>query len=177
MPARNVEIKAHLEDAETVAKRVKALGADGPRLLLQHDTFFRTPKGRLKLRRLAGSEKSGELIFYERPDARGPKTSHYVITPSEDCVGLDDALTRAYGRCGVVAKERRLFLFGRTRIHLDRVEGLGDFLELEVVLAPDEEPEAGQLEARQLLRDLRVPESALIEGAYVDLLERVRNHG
>ncbi|HZT56537.1 MAG TPA: CYTH domain-containing protein, partial [Burkholderiaceae bacterium] len=59
---------------------------------------------------------------------------------------------------------------GRTRVHLDRVEGLGDFLELEVVLRDDESAADGVAEAHALLRRLRVDAAQLVSGAYVDLL-------
>lgn len=173
MSGRNVELKASLDEADEVARRILALGCGGPTVLQQTDTFFLTSRGRLKLRRLgADGEKRGELIFYERPDEKGPKTSHYVVTPTEDCDGLEAALAGALGVRAVVRKERRLFTIGRTRVHLDRVEGLGEFLEFEVVLAEDEEPEAGRREAFSLLERLGVSEAALLEGAYVDLLEK-----
>ena len=65
-----------------------------------------------------------------------------------------------------------MFLIGRTRVHLDRVEQLGCFVELEVVLAPGEPVDEGHREARNLLRSLEVSESALVAGAYIDLLEK-----
>ncbi|MDT4826636.1 cyaB: putative adenylyl cyclase CyaB [compost metagenome] len=67
-------------------------------------------------------------------------------------------------------KQRRLFLVGRTRVHLDRVEGLGEFLELEVVLQDGEPAEAGVAEAHALMARLGVAEDQLMQGAYVDLL-------
>uniref|UniRef100_A0A8C3FEW7 CYTH domain-containing protein n=1 Tax=Chrysemys picta bellii TaxID=8478 RepID=A0A8C3FEW7_CHRPI len=79
----------------------------------------------------------GQLIFYERPDSEGPKLSHYSISPTADPAGLKAVLSQALGVQGVVKKERRLYVVGQTRVHLDRVEGLGDFLELEVSQAPD----------------------------------------
>jgi adenylate cyclase len=71
---------------------------------------------------------------------------------------------------GVVKKRREVFMVGRTRVHLDQVEGLGDFLELEVVLAPEEPVEEGMAEAKGLLRILGIEEEMLVPGAYVDLL-------
>jgi predicted adenylyl cyclase CyaB len=76
----------------------------------------------------------------------------------------------AYGEIGRVRKRRILYLAGRTRIHLDRVEGLGDFLELEVVLVDGEPVEAGVREAQVLMARLGIDTSQLIERAYVDLL-------
>lgn len=171
---RNTEIKARLGgDGATfadVAARAAALATAPVRDIGQDDTFFRCDNGRLKLRAFA--DGGGELIHYRRDDATGPKESSYVLAPVGDCDPLREALTRAYGQAGRVRKLRTLVMCGRTRIHLDRVEGLGEFLELEVVLRDDEPGEAGRAEARDLLRKLGVGEEALVSGAYVDLLPR-----
>ncbi|MBK7190771.1 MAG: class IV adenylate cyclase [bacterium] len=106
----------------------------------------RCDSGRLKLRAFA--EGHGELIYYRRADAVGPKESFYTIAPVEDPDALRRALTLALGAVGRVRKRRTLYLVGRTRVHLDRVEGLGEFLELEVVLLDDETAEVGEAEAR-----------------------------
>jgi len=79
-------------------------------------------------------------------------------------------LILAYGQAGRVCKNRTLLLSGRTRIHLDRVEGLGDFLELEVVLEEGESVESGEAVARELMQKLGIDPYQLVEGAYVDLL-------
>ena len=83
---------------------------------------------------------------------------------------LRDALGLAYGVIGRVRKQRLLFMAGRTRIHLDRVEGLGEFLELEVVLRDGESVEAGMAEAHELLASLQIAPHQLLSGAYLDLL-------
>jgi predicted adenylyl cyclase CyaB len=70
---------------------------------------------------------------------------------------------------GIVTKERHVYLAGRTRIHLDRVDGLGDFIELEVVLAPEDDEDGGTAEALALLAKLGVPPADLVARAYVDL--------
>ncbi|MGA2604055.1 MAG: class IV adenylate cyclase [Verrucomicrobiia bacterium] len=166
--ARNIEIKARIESVEAVLPRVKAIAESGPTEIVQDDTFFNCPNGRLKLR--AFSETAGELIFYQRPDSAGPKESFYVISPTASPNTLREVLSLAYGQSGRVRKHRILFLMERTRIHLDRVEGLGDFIELEVVLSEGEPAEAGVNVARELLAKLGIPPEQLIEGAYVDLL-------
>lgn len=165
---RNVEIKARSADLAAVEARARAIATSPPEDLAQDDTFFAVPRGRLKLREFA--DGTGQLIHYERPDATGPKTSDYVITPVAEPATLREALTRALGTVGRVRKQRRVYLVGRTRVHLDRVEGLGDFVELEVVLAEGEPEAAGREEARRLLATLGVDEGALLEGAYLDLL-------
>ncbi|KNZ31829.1 MAG: adenylate cyclase [Methylibium sp. NZG] len=165
---RNIEIKARVADLPALQARVAALAQHGPELIEQDDTFFHCTHGRLKLRAFADGR--GELIAYERPDATGPKTSSYLITPTADPDALRATLARSLGEVGRVRKQRVLFLVGRTRIHLDRVEGLGEFLELEVVLRDGEDDRAGVDEAHSLLKQLGVPACELQSGAYIDLL-------
>jgi len=165
---RNVEIKARVGDLAAVEARAAAIASEGPFDLEQDDTFFACPRGRLKLRQLAAGR--GELIHYDRPDQGGPKLSSYVLATTPEPGALREALARALGVIGRVRKRRRLYLAGRTRIHLDRVAGLGDFVELEVVLAPGEPATAGAAEARRIMQALGVDEASLIAGAYLDLL-------
>jgi predicted adenylyl cyclase CyaB len=167
---RNVEIKARIDSVDELLPRAAAIADKGPVEIVQDDTFFRCENGRLKLR--AFSETEGELIFYRRADRQGPKESFYLRSPTSDAKGLREALSLACGAAGRVKKRRTLFLCGRTRIHLDRVEGLGDFLELEVVLAEGEPVEAGVKEAHEVMGRLGIDPSRLVEGAYVDLLAR-----
>ena len=166
--ARNIEIKARIDNIESVYERALALADAGPETITQDDTFFFCDKGRLKLRTF--SAEKGELIFYRRPDQKGLKESFYLISPLQDPDSLREALTLAYGQAGRVRKTRTLFLAGRTRIHLDRVEGLGEFLELEVVLEEAEDAEAAKALAQALMKRLSIQSHQLIEGAYVDLL-------
>ena len=166
--ARNVEIKARIESVDALEPRAAALADEGPTEIVQDDTFFPCPSGRLKLR--AFSEKDGQLIFYRRPDQAGPKESFFLISPTSSPDTLREALTLAYGQAGRVLKRRTLYLAGRTRIHLDRVEGLGDFLELEVVMAEGEPTEDGVAVAHDLLAKLGIAPGQLVTVAYVDLL-------
>jgi len=166
--ARNIEIKARVDNPGALRERAAALADEGPIGIAQDDTFFRCPAGRLKLR--AFSSSRGELIFYRRSDEHGPKESFYIRTPTAEPDTLRQALTLAYGEVGRVRKARTLFLVGRTRIHLDEVEHLGHFMELEVVLREGESAEAGVREAHELMERLGVKSAALIDRAYVDLL-------
>jgi predicted adenylyl cyclase CyaB len=100
-----------------------------------------------------------------------------VIAPTTDPGALREALSRAYGQAGRVCKHRTLYHAGCTRVHLDRVDGLGEFLELEVVLADGEPLEAGVAEAHRIMAALGVSPEQLVDGAYVDLLERERSSG
>jgi adenylate cyclase class IV len=166
--ARNIEIKARIESVESLLPLARACADAPPEAIAQDDTFFACATGRLKLRAFA--DGSGQLIAYERPAARGPKTSDYVIVPVADPDALRTALARALGISGRVLKQRQLLLVGATRIHLDRVEGLGDFLELEVVLRADQSEAEGNAIAEALMARLGIEKSQLVGGAYVDLL-------
>ncbi len=168
--ARNIEIKAQIDSIEDLLPRATALTDQAAVEIEQDDTFFKCDNGRLKLRTFA--DQTGELIFYRRADQVGPKESFYVRSPTRSPDTLREALTFAYELAGRVVKHRTLFLVGRTRIHLDRVQGLGDFLELEVVLDDDESAEIGVQEAETVLLLLGIGRERLVSGAYVDLLKR-----
>ena len=165
--ARNIEVKVRIVSVEALLPRARLL-ADGPeQTVAQDDTFFVCARGRLKLRDFGNGQ--GELIHYHRADTPGPKLSDYVRVVTAEPAALRAALTRAHGVLGRVRKQRLLLLAGPTRIHLDRVEGLGDFLEIEVVLREDQTVAEGQAIADALLARLGVPESSRLAGAYLDM--------
>lgn len=166
--ARNIEIKARVRDAAATERCVREWATAGPQDLSQDDTFFHCPAGRLKLREFGDGQ--GELIFYRRADQSGPKESFYARAPAADPGALREVLGHAMGQGGRVIKQRRVYWFGRTRIHLDRVDGLGDFLELEVVLNEDEASEHGVQEARALMMRIGIALDDLLECSYLDLL-------
>jgi predicted adenylyl cyclase CyaB len=169
--ARNVEVKARIHSVEALLPRARSL-ADGPEERIeQDDTFFACAAGRLKLRDFGGGR--GELIHYQRTDAQGPKLSDYVRAPTSDPAALREALSRAYGTTSVlgrVRKTRWLLRVGATRVHLDRVEGLGDFMELEVVLRDGQSVADGEKVAEALMGQLGVCDDQRLAGAYLDLL-------
>jgi len=169
MPA-NIEIKARVRDMAGLRARAEALSDTPVQVIPQEDTFFHTPKGRLKLRQLQPDQ--AQLVYYERPDQDGPKRSNYFIYATSDPQGLLTTLTMALGVRGVVRKTRYLYLCGQTRIHLDDVEGLGQFMELEVVLREGQTDAEGQSIAEGLMTLLGVRQEDLLEGAYIDLLEK-----
>ncbi|XP_076578510.1 uncharacterized protein LOC143315000 isoform X2 [Chaetodon auriga] len=164
----NVEIKASVSDPAQFAQEAAQLSQSEGTIIRQHDTFFNCSQGRLKLRDFMNG--SGQLIFYERPDTDGPKLSRYSISPTSDPTSLRAVLSDALGVKGEVRKERRLFLIGQTRVHLDTVEGLGNYMELEVVMRPEQTVEEGQQVAEDLMEKLGVSKESLVTGAYMDLL-------
>lgn len=167
---RNVEIKARVHDFEALRQRASDL-ADGPvEIIDQLDTFYVTPRGRLKLRVLAPDRC--ELIQYTRADDSTAKTSTYDLVRSEDPASFTRILESALPIRGVVTKRRHLYLIGETRLHLDEVEGLGTFMELEVVLSGGQTSEYGGAIADGLMKKLGLQEEDLISGAYIDLQEK-----
>jgi adenylate cyclase class IV len=167
--ARNIEIKARIASVAELLPRAQALaGGAAPERIDQDDSFYPCNHGRLKLRRFA--DGSAELIHYHRADAGGPKLSDYVRVPVPDADALHAALTRAQGELGRVRKCRWLLQVGATRVHLDEVQGLGHFLELEVVLTDGQSEAEGEAVAHRLMAELGVQPAQLLAGAYMDLL-------
>ena len=167
MPS-NVEIKTALNNraaAEAVAAR---LSDSQPETTLQEDTFFRCDEVRLKLRVLA-SER-GELIRYERSDVADARCSRYLIARTSDPQVLKEILSKTLGTIGVVRKTRTLYLIGQTRVHIDEVEGLGTFLEFEVVLRDGQPETEGKTIAERLMREFGIDKQHLIPKAYIDLM-------
>ena len=162
-----------MSDVDAVRRSVRSIASQSPQVLQHTDTFFVVRAGRLKVREFA--DGSGELIAYDRPDQSGPKTSIYSIVRCDDGHALAGILSRLVPVRGRVVKRRELWMIGRTRVHLDEVETLGWFVELEVVLGPDEPFESGEREARELMARLGIEEEALVPEAYIDLV--VSGHG
>ncbi len=127
----NVEFKAELRDYDLAQTICRALGATEALVMEQTDTYYKVPSGRLKRREQTGQET--EYIFYDRANKAEARLSHYVI--------YDEPTARQRFACDtlpvlvVVSKERLVYLIGNIRIHLDRVKGLGDFLEIEAVVS------------------------------------------
>jgi adenylate cyclase class IV len=165
---RNIEIKACIDSIEALLPRARALADGDAQLIEQDDSFFEVPHGRLKLRQFA--DGSAELIHYHRPDSGEAKASDYVRVPVPDPTALREALARACGLKGRVRKQRWLLLAGATRIHLDRVEGLGDFMELEVVMRDGQPDREGVATAEALMQVLGLADAPRLAGAYLDLL-------
>jgi len=166
--ARNIEIKARARDIEKQVRIAETISNSGPELILQEDTFFNVPAGRLKLRVFA--DRTGELIQYDRTDSRGPSESNYLLYPTDKPEVLGELLANTLGIMGIVRKKRRVYLCGKTRIHIDQVEGLGRFIELEVVLEEDQPAGDGVTIAEQVMEELEITDNDLIDRAYIDLI-------
>lgn len=165
---QNLELKAEVASLNFPANIAKRIGARYAGTLRQSDSYFRVKHGRLKIREM-GRGKS-ELIFYRRPDRSGSRVSQYFILPMSDVKTAKAMLSSLFERTVVVKKTRRLFLYKNARIHLDVVQGLGRFIEFEVVVTQ------GPRQADRLMKFLRkafqIPMKRTVPGSYGDLLVR-----
>jgi len=168
---RNLELKARDPSQGSSLRTCEDLGAEDQGTLLQRDTYFAAPRGRFKLRQEKGA--TAHLIAYERPDVAGNRESRYRIVAVPEAIETEEALAGTLGIVAVVNKTRRLFLFEGVRIHLDSVEGLGDYIEFEAV-AEAEEENLRRFEG--LLADLRksfeIEDADLIGESYCDLVAK-----
>lgn len=165
-PRRNIELKALDPDPARSLVVCRGLGAEDKGVLRQRDTYFRTRSGRLKLREEEGA--APVLIQYDRPDAAAARESRYRLTRVEDPDELRDSLDAALGTLVVVDKERHLLLWEGVRIHLDRVQGLGAFVELEGVAPPGSDLGPEREKVARLQGELGIQE--ILTGSYADRL-------
>jgi homotetrameric cytidine deaminase len=163
-PSRNVELKALDPDPARTLERALAEGAEDRGVIVQRDTYFKVAGGRLKLR----EEDAGEahLIAYRRPDEAAVRVSDYRVVPAPE--GLRTALEETLEVDVVVEKRRRLLLWDTVRIHLDEVEGLGSFLELEAVAGAGSDLSREREQVARLRVVLGVEDGALRAGSYSD---------
>jgi homotetrameric cytidine deaminase len=165
----NVELKARCGDLGAATARCAALGAVDAGVLSQRDTYYATRSGRLKLRQ--DPARGSELIAYRRSDDPQATESSYLLAPVSAPADLDEALSAALGEpLVVVCKERHLFLWEGVRIHLDTVEGLGTFIELEAVLPDAGDPPTARAKVERLREVLEISDDALVASGYADLL-------
>jgi len=169
MNGRNVEIKARVSDADRIRSVAEEIADSEAVLIEQVDTFFNCVAGRLKLRKFDACH--GELIHYNRADTHEPTGCEYAIVETSEPDKLGEMLGEALGVRGVVHKRRTLYMHGQTRIHLDDVEGLGDFLELEVVLRDNQSMAEGAAIAAAIMETLRISDEDLLNTAYIDMIE------
>jgi predicted adenylyl cyclase CyaB len=168
---RNLEAKFRLANHPLAYERALTIGFEPRGVLIQHDAFFVVPNGKLKLRQQGGE---AWLIHYRRGAQQELQLSDYTIVSVADAAAMRTMLADALGLLGEVQKHRTLMMRRNVRLHLDRVEGLGDFGEIEVVLADDHAPQAFSEEVAVILRDLEVPPTDLIELSYFELMQAAR---
>jgi predicted adenylyl cyclase CyaB len=167
-PRRNVELKARDPSPERTLAACLELRAEDRGELWQRDTYFDGVHGRLKLR----EQRPGlaQLINYDRADERQERESRYRIAEIADADALGAVLADALGIRVVVVKHRRLLLWQSVRIHLDTVENLGSFIELEAVAEPSSDLQLEYQLIAHLREALEITDDRLIASGYADQL-------
>jgi adenylate cyclase class IV len=171
--ARNIEAKFADVDLAGVAERARRAGAADLGVLVQRDTFFGAQRARLKLRE-HGGQPGAQLIGYRRADVETARASDYIIYETSDPIGLAETLRLSLGVCAVVEKRRHLLILENTRIHLDQVAELGDFVELETVLGDSLTDTEGAGEFARVQVTLGLSTNRIVPVAYTDLLTTQR---
>jgi len=166
---KNLEAKFRLRSHAEAEARASALGYVRRATLNQRDTFFRVASGKLKLR-----EENGiaVLIFYRRRESASLMLSDYEIVPVADPARMLRVLEDALGAIAVVEKVRTLMTRDNVRLHLDRVARLGEFGEIEAVIADGDDPERSRAAVDEILAALGVALAGLIDVSYFELLAK-----
>lgn len=165
----NIEYKTRLKDRPAAESACLNIGAQFKGVIKQRDVYFKVREGRFKLR--ISDPPDDYLVYYRRPDVPGSKRCDYVIAHGDP--DLEPVLSQTLGVIAVVEKERTLYLWENVRIHLDRVEGLGDFLEFEAVLQSESDEQKGRRQLYYLRRQFNLPEEGLAQ-SYLELISMDR---
>ena len=166
--ASNLEVKAVLAETELAIARAHQIGAHYAATIHQIDIYFRTDRGRLKLRLV--DREPAELIFYDRDETADRRLSRFERCMTADPERLRALLESAYGVRGVVEKRRVLWMFQETRIHFDQVKGLGSFLEIEVPVGESLKEAESAME--RLLEGFQIAPSSYLRASYIDLIAK-----
>ena len=168
--SRNIEIKAKIEDYQQTKKIFARITQNKPVKLNQRDIFYNLKSYRLKMRTI--NNDSHEWIFYSRPNSADMKLSKYKRFNIKHPKLVDKILSVSLGRTGEVKKVRQLFLKDNIRFHLDRVENLGDFIELEYVIPEKESIQTAKKNVKLITEQLNIKKKDYIDVAYMDLINR-----
>lgn len=163
---KNLEIKLKLENASHINSVRNSLKQYSRSVEKQIDVYYKIKKGRLKLRII--NDKEGSLILYNRAENKGKRISHYIISKTKDFRELDFILSRQFEILVKVIKKREIFVSKNVRIHLDKISGLGNFLEIEIIYSK-------LINAKKQMTDLinllYLDEKKFIKNSYSDMLK------
>ncbi len=163
----NIELKAKVADLADMETRCIALGAERHGVLVQRDTYFKVAHGRLKLREQ--KSEAAQLIFYLRADTADARESRFTIVEVGDASAMLTVLDEALGLRGRVEKQRTLYMWHGVRIHLDTVEGLGEFVEIEAPVRSSSGTAHAHEQVRELRKALDIHDADLVVASYCEL--------
>ncbi|HNW71532.1 MAG TPA: class IV adenylate cyclase [Candidatus Paceibacterota bacterium] len=164
----NIEIKAKSNNHERIREFLKSHNADFKGIDHQIDTYFKVNKGRLKLRE---GNIENYLIYYERENKEGPKQSDVILFKLTSGSSLKSILINTNGVLVVVDKKREIYFIENVKFHIDTVQELGTFIEIEAI---DDDGSIGKnkllQQCNEYLKLFDISESDLISVSYSDLL-------
>jgi predicted adenylyl cyclase CyaB len=166
---KNLEAKFHLSNHAEAESRAGAIGYTRRAILHQRDTFFRVANGKLKMRE---ENASAVLIFYHRDESGPLMLSNYEIVKVADPPRTLRILAAALGPIAVVEKVRTLMMRENVRLHLDKVARLGDYGEIEAVIADGDDPERSRSAVDEILAALGIEKSDLIDVSYFEMIAK-----
>ena len=164
----NLERKSRDADLDSAHRALAGMGARREGTQVQSDLYYHCRTGRLKLRRIDGAH--AELIWYDRPDDEGLRTSTYRRVPVVDAEALHAALSSGLGVRGEVRKRREVWHWHNVRVHLDDVSGLGRFIEFEAVIAGESDEAISLVRLEAIGRALGLEATNDVSGSYADLM-------
>ncbi len=162
----NIEIKTRCAEPERIREILRSRGARFVGTDHQVDTYFRVPRGRLKLRE---GNIENALIFYQRPDQKGPKRSDVLMCAAVPGSGLKEVLSHSLGVEVIVDKQREIYFIENVKFHIDQVQGLGSFVEIEAI-GTDANREDLLRYCSEYLELFGIRDADLVERSYSDLL-------
>jgi len=162
---RNLELKIRIDDYKKTLRKAKEIGAEEYAFLIQKDIYYQTGKGLLKLRIMP---EHSEFIFYNRNEAGGERWSDYHLLKINNEQRPEEFFNRIFDVVAVVEKEREVLMYENTRIHLDKVKGLGEFLELETIVTGTLDDAKERFDF--LVAALNLDETSQIKKSYKDLI-------
>jgi len=165
----NLEIKANCKDLKRIVGILNSLNVKFLSEGFQRDTYFKVSRGNLKLRETNNGEDY--LIWYKRRKKAEPKLSEYYIYQTQKSQNLKNFLKNAFGEKIIIEKIRKIYLYKNVRIHLDRVKGLGNFIELEAVLSKDGMDKESKENMNFLVEKLCINKEDLLKSSYSEIIK------
>lgn len=165
----NLEIKANCKDLKRIVGILNSLNVKFLSEGFQRDTYFKVSRGNLKLRETNTGEDY--LIWYKRRKKAEPKLSEYYIYQTKKSQNLKNFLKNAFGEKIIIEKIRKIYLYKNVRIHLDRVKGLGNFIELEAVLSKDGMDKESKGNMNFLVEKLCINKEDLLKSSYSEIIK------
>ena len=162
---KNLEIKYKFGNLKEISYVTGILKNYSHTTEIQTDIYYKTNKGRLKLRIINDTE--GSLILYNRAEKKNKRISKYTISKTKDYRELDFILRKQFGLLVTVSKKREVYVYNNVRVHIDTVKGLGKFLEIEIIY---DEISKAKNQMKLLISGLKLDENKFIKVSYSDLL-------